>query len=518
MRLRRLGILFLILLFVCPGVAYAASWADEVMADLAKREILEAVPDDPDVYISSGDFNRILQKALPNGNIEEENEDFLTPETSDERLTRQDAAVLLGLRLDLDMDDAGGAPTRFADDAALSDHARDTVRQLSELNIINGYPDGTFKPLNNISFAESSSLIHKALTRLEPYVERAVEAELTTYFGSGNLGNADGTDAETHFALPSGISEDNDGNLIVFDTYNAGIKKISAGRSETLIGFNRVPDDYGFTKAFYLDAARQNALLGRPADGVYAPNGDLYFTDSANHAIRVLRQDMVYTVAGGTLGFADGRSSEARFNYPTAMTAGRDGALYVADTLNHCIRSIDADGNVKTVAGVAERQGYRDGPVSQALFNEPMGLAVDNRGSVYVADTGNHVIRKIDSGYVTTLTGVFAQRETSEDYSAGGYTDGIINKAEFKFPRGLYYNDGVLYIADTGNHAIRAIIHENSVITLAGNGDPGDEDGRRPAAMMNKPTAITGKDNSLYITDSLNNKVKMIRYNRDALK
>jgi sugar lactone lactonase YvrE len=391
-------------------------------------------------------------------------------------LTRQDAAAFIGRWLGLDPQGGVSRNPLFTDDNAISGYARSIVYQLAGMGIISGYPDGSFKPGNNISYAETSSLIHKTLTgRL-----------LLTYFGDGNLGNATGSASDTRFALPYGLTFDNGGNLIVFDTFNAGVKQIGNGQSRTILGFTAALDDFGFIMPNYRDGASINALLGRPMDGVTAPNGDLFIVDRTNHAIRLLRGNSVFTFAGGTQGFADGSGTAAKFNNPAAIAIDNSGNLYVADTQNHVIRKITPAGVVSTVAGSPETAGRADGTDSNALFNDPSGIAVDTNGVIYVADTGNNAIRRIENGNVTTI----AQN--------GGFSN----------PRGLYWTDGILFIADTGNHMIKALTRSGSIVTAAGSDTPGNADGAPGTGMMNKPTGVVYRNGTLYITDTLNNTIR----------
>jgi sugar lactone lactonase YvrE len=366
-------------------------------------------------------------------------------------------------------------------------------------SIASDHEDGGFKALGifatEVSAASSATIIN---------------GSLDTFFGSGDLGNADGRTLDTRFALPEGLCFDRDGNVIVFDTFNSGVKRLSSLESQTILGLNTVADNFGFATPGYLDGARADALFGRPTDGVYNNNGDLFIVDSTNHAIRLLRGSTVYTFAGGTQGSTDGRYGAARFNLPTAIAIDSDGNLYVADTMNHTIRRIDTDGNVTTVAGRAGTSGTADGNGSSARFNEPSGIAVDNDGVIYVADTGNHLIRKIENGNVTTVAGTAGPIPAGEEYSSGGYEDGAAATARFNFPQGLYFSNGVLFIADTGNHVIRALTASGNVTTVAGNGLPGDKDGEQSESMMNKPTAVIYRNGKLYIADSLNNKIKTV--------
>ncbi|MFB3882478.1 MAG: hypothetical protein ACE149_14520 [Armatimonadota bacterium] len=160
----------------------------------------------------------------------------------------------------------------------------------------------------------------------------------------------------------------------------------------------------GQTQAGYRDAPAAQALFDGPA-ALAVVGETVYIVDSRNHAIRALRNGQVVTIAGGSSepGYADGRGRAAAFFAPAGIAAGPDGAIFVADTGNHRIRRVSPDGAVSTYAGAATQKddlgrelgGYRDGPVAAAQFRYPVGLAVGGDGTLYVADAGNHAVRRI---------------------------------------------------------------------------------------------------------------------------
>jgi hypothetical protein len=141
----------------------------------------------------------------------------------------------------------------------------------------------------------------------------------------------------------------------------------------------------------------------------------------------------------------DGAGRIARFNYPLNLYVGDDQSIYVADTLNHRIRKIDSNGDVSTVAGSGQ-QGSSDGPALSASFNEPMGITFHN-GVIYVSDSKNHKIRKIEDGKVITIAGT----------GGPGDRDGEGIAASFNIPRGIAAHNGILYVADQNNHKVRMI-------------------------------------------------------------
>ena len=185
--------------------------------------------------------------------------------------------------------------------------------------------------------------------------------------------------------------------------------------------------------------------------------------DSTNHTLRQISSGgVVTTFAGsaGSTGTTDATGTAARFNLPNGVAVDGSGALYVTDTTNNSIRKITASGVVSTLAGTPGVSGYADGTGAGALFNHPTGVALDGSGNIYVADTGNSTIRKISSGgVVTTLAGL---------PTIGGKRDGANSDAWFNQPKSLVVDSsGNVYVADTGNAAIRKITASGVVSTLS---------------------------------------------------
>ena len=228
-------------------------------------------------------------------------------------------------------------------------------------------------------------------------------------------------------------------------------------------------------------SARFRSLAGVAAAPPSVLNDVVYVADAGNHAIRrVDSSGAVTTTAGnGNPGFLDGQGANAQFNNPQGVAIDAQGVLYVADTGNHSIRRIDAAGNVTTLAGDGA-SGFVNGAGAAARFNNPKGVAVDTLGRIYVADTGNHAVRRIDSiGNVITVAG---------DGTAGSNNS---PNARFNGLAGIAA-DGVeiyLYIADGNNHRIRRLDNNNTVITLAGL-DRGFKDGTASESRFADPTGV----------------------------
>lgn len=200
------------------------------------------------------------------------------------------------------------------------------------------------------------------------------------------------------------------------------------------------------------------ARFDDPYGVAMATDGTLYVADAGdnNRIRRIDRDGTVTTLAGFDEGFADGEGTAARFDTPSGLAVDRAGNLYVADTGNHAIRKITPLGVVSTVAGTGQA-GFHDGAAAQAQFNGPIGVAVDAHGDVYVADTYNDRIRKIDAqGRVSTVAG--GERP--------GNADGLGMQARFDTPTALVVDaQGIVWVADTRNNAIRRIAPDGAVTT-----------------------------------------------------
>lgn len=211
------------------------------------------------------------------------------------------------------------------------------------------------------------------------------------------------------------------------------------------------------------------------------------------------------TAGDGVSGLRDGPALQARFDDPYGVAVGDDGAVYVADAGDtNRIRRIGVDGVVATLAGSME--GFVDGTGVAAAFNTPSGLARDVAGNLYVADTGNHAIRKVTvQGVVTTLAGT----------GTAGYRDGPGAQAQFNGPIGVAVDRaGRVYVADTYNDRIRVIEPDGRVGTLAGGALPGFQDGVRDAARFDTPTALAVDDAGVvWIADTRNSAIRRLAPN-----
>ena len=256
------------------------------------------------------------------------------------------------------------------------------------------------------------------------------------------------------------------------------------------------------------DGTGANARFLNPTGVAVDAAGTIYIADGGDHTVRkVTATGVVTTLAGGSGqgGSVDGTGNAARFVYPYAIAVDAAGNVYVTDIGNHNIRKITAGGVTTTLAGTTGVAGSADGAGTAAQFNLPQGITVDAGGNVYVSDTNNSTIRKISTtGVVTTLAGVAAQT---------GGTDGAGAAARFNYPFGLSSDTaGNIYAADFGNSTIRKITAAGAVSTLAGSaGLSGNADGNGGAARFDHPSALSvdGSGN-IYVIDTSNQIVRRI--------
>jgi hypothetical protein len=236
-------------------------------------------------------------------------------------------------------------------------------------------------------------------------------------------------------------------------------------------------------------------------------NGNIYISDTYNNKIREITPDgVVSTYAGtGVSNNTDGQKATATFTLPSGIALGKNGNFYISEGSAHNdIREISSAGIVSTIAGsVFGSPGSSDGTGSNASFNNPLGLAVDVAGNIYVVDNGNNKIRKITpQGVVTTFAGS----------GVAGSDDGIGLSASFNSPIGITIDgNGSFYITEAGDNKIRKMTAAGEVTTIAGNGMQGSSDGQGTAASFLGPVGIV-KDQSgnLFVTDAVNGKIRII--------
>lgn len=331
---------------------------------------------------------------------------------------------------------------------------------------------------------------------------------ITPFAGSGSPGfSGDGSNAEgAQVNNAWGLAFDSSGNLYVADQINHRIRRITPSGTISTIAGNG-------TASFGGDGnAATNASMNYPSGLAVAPNGNVYIADTVNHRIRMVATGgNISTVAGmgeaGSTG--DGAPAmEAKLNYPTAVVVDAAGRVLIADTYNHKIRAITSDGNISTIAGTGTAGVSGDGGAATAAkLNYPQGLALDAAGRIYIADTFNQRIRRIDTdGTITTVAG-------NGEPGFGGDGD-LAAKAQLFYPKGIAVDsEGNLIIADCFNSRVRMVSPEGIIRTIAGNGLFGDRGDWGPAlrARLRFPAGVAvDSSGRVYVADTQNNKIRLL--------
>jgi sugar lactone lactonase YvrE len=354
-------------------------------------------------------------------------------------------------------------------------------------------------------------------------------------------GKIDGSGAAARFQRPYAVASDSVGNVYVADIYNHTIRKVTPdGTVTTLAG---VPGDRG-----YIDSQGAAARFAYP-NAIAIRDGILYVADGGNAAIRKITADAtVSTVAGGTVGtgsalpfyslagiavdnagniyvtdnqtvrrvtpagavstmagnpnspwYQDGQGSAAYFNYPQGIAVNDAGTIFVADTENHAIRFVTPDG----YAGTASYFPSPVGTGAQTPHIFPRGIAIDSAGSIYVADTSAAIIRKLTSEGAPIVAGAVY---------AYGSADGDGTAARFFDPVGLTFDPaGNLIVADASNATIRKISPSLEVSTLAGRASPGIANGPAGSAQFGRPAGVArDRQGNVYVADTLNHTIRKI--------
>jgi sugar lactone lactonase YvrE len=337
---------------------------------------------------------------------------------------------------------------------------------------------------------------------------------VSTLSGNFQPGYVDGTggqDGTTQFNGPYGVCVDRAGNVYVADACNHRIRKVSAsGDTTTLAGNGR---------AGYVDGtggANGTTQFNYPYSVAIDDIGNLYVADASNHRIRKISAlgDTTTLAGNGTPGFYDGTGGAAgstQFESPFDVTVDREGFVYVAETYANRIRKIRPDGSTTTLAGNGTA-GFADGTggaTGTAQFNSPYAVDVSADGVVHVADNLNNRIRSIASdGATTTLCG----------NGTAGFTDGTgqaWGTTQFRRPTGICVgSSGTIYVADSLNDRIRAVLADGTTTTLAGNRTRGYVDGTtgpQGTAQFSFPFRLTiDHADAIYVADSDNHCIRKI--------
>jgi uncharacterized protein (TIGR03437 family) len=412
-----------------------------------------------------------------------------------------------------------GEPFGVAVDAAGNLYIADTVngriRKVSNgvittvaggVNVVNDNGPATGAQLNQpqgVAVDAAGNLYIADSNRLR----KVSNGVIATVAGGGSVADDSGPPTASELWSPGGVAVDGAGAVYIADTSNNRVRKVSNGVISTVAGNGKA----GFSGD---NGPAANAELSSPHGLAVDSAGALYIADQGNDRIRKVANGVITTVAGnGEFGPGgdNGPATSAQFRWPYSVAVDSAGSLYIADFGNSRIRKV-SDGVITTVAGNGT-YGYSgdNGPATSAQLNGPWSVAVDPAGNLYVADYVNNRIRRISNGVITTVAGNGAQGYSGDN--------GPATAAQLNDPYGVTVDAaGNLYISDSFNERIRKV--SNGVITTmagsgltgpSGGGGFGGDDGPATSARLNSPDGIAvDPSGNLYIADTLNNRVRAL--------
>ncbi|AZQ74950.1 hypothetical protein EKH77_30605 [Streptomyces luteoverticillatus] len=331
---------------------------------------------------------------------------------------------------------------------------------------------------------------------------------ISTYAGTGAgiFGGDGGLATAAQLQYPIGVAVDSTGTVYIADRHNHRVRKVTTdGKVSTYAGTGAgtFGGDGGLATA---------AQLQYPTGVAVDSTGTVYIADQHNHRIRKVTADgKISTYAGtgaGTFGGDGGPATAAYLKYPAGLAVDSTGSLYIADQHNHRVRKVTTDGKISTYAGTgAGTFGGDDGPATAAHLQYPFGVAVDSAGSLYIADTNNHRVRKVTTdGKISTYAGTGA--------GTFGGDDGPATAAHLQYPAAVAVDStGSLYIADQTNHRVRKVTADGKISTYAGTGAGtfGGDGGPATAAQLKTPLGLAVDCvDTLYIADHANNRVRKV--------
>jgi len=406
----------------------------------------------------------------------------------------------------------------------VADSGNATIRKITPAGVVStiaglagfrGGTDGTgsnarFYYINGITVDNAGNLFVADYGTIRKVTAAGVVSTIAGV--SGATGIADGTNCDARFANSSAITVDGAGNLFVTEFSTNTIRKLTPVGTNwvvsTIAGF---PGWGGYSDGTN-SSARFDQLQGITVDSA----GNLFVSDGTRTIRKITPMGtnwVVSTIAGAAYsswGSVDGTNGDARFDQPQGMTVDSTGTLYLTDSSDNTIRKIVPIGTnwvVSTLAGMAGTRGTANGTGSDARFWEPYGIAVDNAGNLFVADTFNNTIRKVTSaGVVNTIAGAPVTYDN-------GASDGTGRNARFYGPSGIAVNGaGNLFVTDSGSGTIRTITSAGVVNTLAGlAGTNGSADGAGSNARFDNPGGIAlDSTGNLFVVDTGNSTIRKI--------
>ncbi|MBI5529017.1 MAG: SMP-30/gluconolactonase/LRE family protein [Deltaproteobacteria bacterium] len=380
--------------------------------------------------------------------------------------------------------------------------AAGSLRQISATKAITTLIGGLFDPLGLAIGKGSSAYV----------AEQGAGVIRKVNLSNGSSALAAGTgvsppgegDLNLPLAFPTGVAVDEtDDTVFIADTVAHRLKLLENWKLKNIGGDGT--------------ASSEDGLFDLPSRVLYS-GGDLVVSDSRAHCVKKVKLNSTTgewktsALVGkcGSSGNADGAAAAARLSSPTGLAAGEGGAILIADTGNHCVRAFDGT-DVKVFSGKCGTAGLKNGAASGVLYRAPEGIACDaGSKTCWVADTGNHVIREIAAdGTVTPFSGI---NSNPGGGGPGGYVDGNSAVAKFNEPSAIALGkDGgllTLYVADRGNHGVRTLNDAGASATVLGKTICGHASGKKADTELCLPSDVfVTAAGTLYVSDSGNNRI-----------
>lgn len=349
--------------------------------------------------------------------------------------------------------------------------------------------------------------------------EEIEEAIIFTIAGTGVAGlNDDGLPPlESHLYLPQDATVGPDGRLYIIDWNNHRVRRIEDGVLRTVAGTGELGDAQDGPDSLYTQ-------FNHPTNVEFDHDGKMIIAAWHNSLVKSIDLTTspfpVVNVAGDgsrSFGGDEGPANTAKLDLPSSVVIDSTGNIFISDQANYRIRKVETDGTIYTICGTGVAgYGGDGGRAEDALLNGPRGqsappasrIAIDGSDRIYIADTGNHIVRRIDSdGTIDTIAGTPGER----GYSGDG---GPARAATLDTPSDVAVGaDGTLYIADTANNAVRIVTSDGIIQTLAGTGERGfaGDGGPSHLALLDRPYGVTvTADGDVYVADTHNQRIRKI--------
>ncbi len=422
-----------------------------------------------------------------------------------DKLTREEMYTIIGRYLNL----TSSYDIAFNDADKVSPWAEQYISYFYHNDIAELNENGEFNPKGEVTREEAIETLYDVDRYLNTQIDNGLIVQ--NYIGNGKIGFKNETYKDSTFTMISDIDLLGEDSFLITDTQANQLRVAKDNEVSVLVGTHSVYDFSGLPIGGYVDGNVSEAVLNKPNKSLVYDENTVLFTQENSNVIRSydIKNKKVSTVAGGEeAGYKNGSNTTALFNNPTGLARDSKGNIYVADTLNNVIRKIDTSFNVTLYAGDPTSFGNVVGDLQNAKFNEPTDLFMVN-DVLYICDSGNNMIKKVENNKVDIVGGVDTYINEETQTQVGGDRDGSVDVAKFNYPTGIFVLDEVVYVADSGNNKIKTI-KDGVVTTVAGSGEYGNQLGNALQATFDYPSAVIVEDGNIYVADKNNHTVKVI--------